>query len=468
MTTDETKGSWKRCTNFSASGHVMNTDETKATTADTTQTPAVSAGETAQGDSVVAPLSAGGPLPGVSAGATAQGTGPPPRGRARVAFVGLAAAVLVLGVVIYAGIRSRVTANATLTRATEQAAIPTVDVVYPKADAPTQEIVLPGNTQAFISAPIYARTSGYLKRWYFDIGAHVKQGQLLAEIDSPEVDQQLDQARADLKTAQANLATAKISADRWQSLLKTNSVSKQETDQFVGNYRALQATVDSNAANVRRLEQLVSYEKVYAPFDGVITVRNTDIGALIDANANAPGKELFDLAAIHKLRLYVAIPEVYAGAAQPGLTVTLSLDAFPGEVFHGTIVRNANSITQLSRTLLTEIDIDNANDKLMPGAYASVRLTLPAQVHSVTIPSNTLIFQKEGLQVGVVRNGQAELVPITIGRDYGSTLEVVTGLQPTDQVIANPSDSLISGTPVRIKAQPNNQPKPQPAGGSAQ
>jgi RND family efflux transporter MFP subunit len=426
MTTDETPA-------MSTNG------ETKATAAETTKRPDVPSVETPQGD------------------------GRPPR-LDRMAFLLLAAAAIALGVVIYVGIRTRTAAEANLTRATAQAAIPTVDVVNPTAGAPTQEIVLPGNTQAFTSAPIYARTSGYLKHWYFDIGAQVKQGQLLAEIESPEVDQQLDQARADLKTAQANLATAKISADRWQSLLKTNSVSKQETDTFVGNYRAMQATVDSNAANVRRLEQLVSYEKVYAPFDGVITARNTDIGALIDAGANAPGKELFDLAAIHILRLYVAIPEVYARAAQPGATATLRLDAFPGEVFHGTIVRNANSITQLSRTLLTEIDVDTANDKLMPGAYASVHLTLPAQFHSVTIPSNTLIFQSKGLQVGVVRNGQAELVPITIGRDYGSTLEVVTGLQPTDQVIANPSDSLISGTPVQIKAQQNTQSNPQPAG----
>lgn len=430
MTTDETPA--------------MSTNETSATAAETTKTPDVPSVETAQGD------------------------GRPPRGLGRMAFLGLAAAAIALGVVIYVGIHTRTAAEANLTRATAQAAIPTVDVVNPTAGAPTQEIVLPGNTQAFTNAPIYARTSGYLKRWYFDIGAQVKKGQLLAEIESPEVDQQLDQARADLKTAQANLATAKISADRWQSLLKTNSVSKQETDQFVGNYRAMQATVDSNAANVRRLEQLVSYEKVYAPFDGVITARNTDIGALIDAGANAPGKELFDLAAIHKLRLYVAIPEVYARAAQPGATATLRLDAFPGEVFHGTLVRNANSIDLAARTLLAEIDVDNPSGHLMPGAYVVVHLnlTLPDQVRSVTVPANTLIFQSKGLQVGVVRNGQAELIPITIGRDYGDTVEVVSGLQPTDQVIANPSDSLITGTPVRIKAQPNNQPKPQAAGRS--
>jgi len=470
MTTDETEGSWKRFMTFSAPGPVMNTDETKATPADTTQTPAVSAGETAQGDSVVAPLSAGGPLPGVSTGAPAQGTGRPQRGRGRLAFVGLAAAVLVLGVVIYAGIRARVTANATLTRATTQAAIPTVNVVYPKADALTQEIVLPGNTQAFTSAPIYARTSGYLKRWYFDIGAHVKKGQLLAEIESPEVDQQLQQARADLKTAQANLDLAKITADRWQGLLKTNSVSQQETDQAVGNYHALQATLDSQAANVRRLEQLQSFEKIYAPFDGVITARNTDVGALINAGASTPGQGLFTLAAIDKLRVYVTIPEVYASAARPGAPASLLLDAFPGEVFHGTLVRQANAIDPTSRTLLVEVDVDNAKGQLMPGAYVSVHLTLLDSVHAVTIPANTLLFRKEGLRVGVVRQDKAELVPVTIGRDYGAAVQVVAGLQTTDAVILNPADSLITGTPVKVNTPPAGGATPTegatPAGGT--
>jgi RND family efflux transporter MFP subunit len=440
MTTDETKGSWKRFMHFSAPDPAMNSDETKATPADTTQTPAVSTGK------------------------TAEGAGRPPGGRARVAFVGLAAVVLVLGVVIYAGIRARVTANATLTRATEQAAILTVNVVYPKADAPTAEIVLPGNTQAFTSAPIYARVSGYLKRWYVDIGAHVKKGQLLAEIDAPEVDQQLQQAQADLKTAQANLALAKITADRWQGLLKTNSVSQQETDQAVGNYHALQATVDSQAANVRRLEQLQSFEKIYAPFDGVITARNTDVGALINAGANTqslinagasmPGSGLFTLAAIDKLRVYVTIPEVYASAARPGATASLLLDALPGEVFHGTLVRQANAIDPTSRTLLVEVDVENAKGQLMPGAYVSVHLTLPDAVRAVTIPANTLLFRKEGLRVGVVRQGKAELVPVTIGRDYGAAVEVMTGLQPTDPVILNPADSLITGTPVKVNTPP--------------
>jgi RND family efflux transporter MFP subunit len=312
---------------------------------------------------------------------------------------------------------------------------------------------LPGNTQAFTDAPIYARASGYLKRWYFDIGTHVKQGQLLAEIETPEIDQQLQQARADLKIAQANLNLAKITADRWQFLLQTNSVSKQETDQAVGNYRAMQATVDSNVANVRRLEELQSFQKIYAPFDGVITARNTNIGALINAGANGTSRELFHLAAISKLRVYVTIPEVYARAAQPGATATLRLDAFPGEAFHGLVVRHANSIDLASRTLLTEIEVDNPNGQLMPGAYVVVHLTLPDQVRSVTVPANTLLFRSEGLRVGVVQNGQAELIPITIGRDYGDTVEVVSGLQSTDAVIVNPRDSLITGTPVRINAQ---------------
>jgi RND family efflux transporter MFP subunit len=407
----------------------MSTDETHAAAAETTRTPDVPSVDTAQGD------------------------GRPPRRLGRMAFLGLAAAAIALGVVTYAGIHTRVVAEANLTHATAQAAIPTVNVISPKADAPTQEIVLPGNTQAFTDAPIYARASGYLKRWYFDIGTHVKQGQLLAEIETPEIDQQLQQARADLKIAQANLNLAKITADRWQFLLQTNSVSKQETDQAVGNYRAMQATVDSNVANVRRLEELQSFQKIYAPFDGVITARNTNIGALINAGANGTSRELFHLAAISKLRVYVTIPEVYARAAQPGATATLRLDAFPGEAFHGLVVRHANSIDLASRTLLTEIEVDNPNGQLMPGAYVVVHLTLPDQVRSVTVPANTLLFRSEGLRVGVVQNGQAELIPITIGRDYGDTVEVVSGLQSTDAVIVNPRDSLITGTPVRINAQ---------------
>jgi RND family efflux transporter MFP subunit len=367
---------------------------------------------------------------------------------------GLAAIVLVLGIVIYSGIHERAQAESSLGVSTERAAVPIVNVVQPSSAGLSQEIVLPGNTQAFNDTPIYARTNGYLKHWYVDIGTHVKQGQLLADIDTPEVDQQLDQARADLKNSQANEQLAEITAARWQNLLKTNSVSKQETDQAVSDLSARQASVDSMKANVHRLEQLQSFEKVYAPFAGVITARNTDIGALINAGAGGVPQELFHMAAVNKLRVYVAVPEVDSLAAQTGAKATLTLDEFPGETFEGTIVRDSDSIDPATRTLNVEVDVNNAQGRIKTGAYAFVHLKLPQSAHasasSLTIPANTLLFRSEGLRVGVVRDGHAELVPIKIGRDFGATVEVVAGLQPGDQVIVNPSDSLTSGTPVQV------------------
>jgi RND family efflux transporter MFP subunit len=369
-------------------------------------------------------------------------------------WAGLTTAVVVVGFVVYTGIHERAMAESTLGTRTEQAAIPSVAVIRPSSGAQPQEIVLPGNTEPFNATPIYARTNGYLKNWYVDIGAHVRQGQLLAEIETPEVDQQLEQARADLKNAQANEQLAQITASRWQNLLKTNSVSKQETDQAVSDLTARQATVDSMSANTHRLEQLQSFEKVYAPFAGVITARNTDIGSLINAGAGGVPQELFQMAAVSKLRVYVAVPEVDAQAAQTGAKATLTLDEFPGETFKGTIVRNSDSIDPTSRTLNVEVDVDNPQDRIKTGAYVFVHLTLPqtagSSAHSYTIPANTLLFRSEGLRVGVVRNGRAYLVPITIGRDFGATVEVVAGLQPTDRVIVNPSDSLTTGNPVQI------------------
>jgi RND family efflux transporter MFP subunit len=378
--------------------------------------------------------------------------------RGRIAILVAAAAVAALAFLIYSGIHSRAVAESRLKQRTEEAAILTVAVVFPREGAPTQEIVLPGNTQAFSDAPIYARTSGYLKHWYFDIGAHVQKGQLLAEIETPEIDQQLQQAQADLDTAQANLNIAKITASRWQDLVSTGSVSQQETDQAVSNLSAVKAGAESSAANVRRLEQLQSFEKVYAPFDGIITARNTDIGALIDAGANTQPRELFHIAAIRTLRLYVAVPEVYSRAARAGAQAALTLDEFPGQTFHGTLVRNANSIDIASRTLLVEVDVDNPAGQLLPGAYVFVHLKLPDETRSVTIPSNTLIFRKEGLQVGLIRDGKAELVPVKISRDYGNSVEIVSGLQPTDAVIVDPSDSLVAGMPVRMTNKPAGGP----------
>jgi RND family efflux transporter MFP subunit len=372
----------------------------------------------------------------------------------RLLLAGLAVAVAVLGTVIYSGIHERAHAATTLGVRTEKAAVPTVNVVLPTPGSASQEIVLPGNTEPFNDTPIYARTNGYLKRWYVDIGAHVSAGQLLAEIDTPEIDQQLEQARADLKNAQANEQLAQITATRWQNLLKSNSVSKQETDQAVQDLSARQASVDSMTANVHRLQELQSFEKVYAPFAGVITARNTDIGALINAGAGGVPQELFHMAAVNKLRVYVAVPEVDSQAAQNGAKAALTFDEYPGETFQGTIVRDSDSIDLASRTLNVEVDIENGQGRIKTGAYALVHLKLPqatrATAQSLTIPANTLLFRSEGLRVGVVRSGRAELVPITIGRDFGSTVEVVAGLQPTDQVIVNPSDSLTSGNPVQV------------------
>ncbi len=364
-------------------------------------------------------------------------------------LLGLAAAVA-LGLFIYSGIHGRVEAASTLQHETEQAAVEDVIVVSPKAAAPIDEVVLPGATQPFVNSPIYARTNGYLVKWFYDIGAKVKQGDLLAIIDTPEVDKQLEQARADLETAKSNLALSKTTAERWQGLVKTRSVSQQSTDQAVDNLSATQASVDSYAANVRRLEDLVSFEKVYAPFDGVITVRNTDTGWLINAGAGSPSAELFQLAQTSTLRIFVAVPEVYSRAARVGSTATLTLDEFPSQTFHGKITRTSQSIDMASRTLNTEIDVDNPTGQLLPGAYVHVHLKLPSQTRSVIIPSNTLLFRSEGLRVGVVRNGHAQLIPITIGVDYGATVQVTSGLTTADQVIVSPSDSLISGTPVRV------------------
>src|SRR5579872_932866 len=363
------------------------------------------------------------------------------------------AAAGALGMVVLNGIHARTTASTALARSTDEAATPVVKRVHPTPAAPLQEIILPGNTQAFTDSPIYARTSGYLTHWYSDIGARVKKGDLLAEIETPEIDQQLQQAQAQLETAQANFDLAKTTADRWQWLLKTNSVSKQETDQAVANLAAQKAVVDSNAANVRRLQQLQSFEKVYAPFDGVITARSTDIGALIDAGSAAQGKELFHMAAISTIRVFVPVPEVYSNSAQPGATAALTLDEYPGRVFRGRLARNSSAIDPGSRTLLAEVDVDNPEGLLLPGAYISVHLKLPLTIRSVTIPANTLLFRREGLRVGVVHGSRADLVPVTIGRDYGANVEIVSGLRASDSIILDPSDSLESGAPIRLAAK---------------
>lgn len=369
----------------------------------------------------------------------------------KLLIVVIVLAVLLVGFIV-AGIVIRSAAESRLARDTTQEAVPVVQVVRPEHSAPDEQLVLPGQTIAFTDTPIYARTSGYLKRWYFDIGARVRQGQLLADIETPELDQEVRQARADLQTAQANAKLAGITAKRTANLLKSQSVSTQERDNAAGSLSADQASVASHQANLGRLLELQSYEHVYAPFDGIITARNTDVGDLINAGAGSPTTELFHMTAIRTLRIYVSVPEMNAPAMHAGARVDVTLDEYPDQTFRGTLVRTDNAIDPASRTLTVEVDVDNRDGKLLPGAYAFVHFTLPGQSWASTIPSNTLLFRSEGLRVGVVRNGQATLVPITIGRDYGDKVEVTSGLSPDDQVIINPSDSLDDGTKVRVQS----------------
>jgi RND family efflux transporter MFP subunit len=363
---------------------------------------------------------------------------------------GLAVLLIVAGAVVYRGVTTRVRAAADVKADTNELAVPAVSLAQPKRGAPQEEIVLPGNIQAFIDAPIYARTNGYLKHWYVDIGGRVRDGQLLAEIDTPELDQQLQQARADLATARANYDLAQTTAARYEFLLKSDSVAKQDVDNAVGDAHAKKAMVDSATDNVKRLEQLQSFEKVYAPFDGVLTARNTDIGQLIGSGSASGAKELFHVAAINTLRVYVNVPQTYSRAAVPGVQAYLTLPQFPGRRFSGKLVRTSEAIDQASRTLLAEVDVANPTGEILPGAYAEVHLKLPSAASTVVIPVTSLIFRSEGLRVGVVRNGHAALIPVTLGRDFGTEVEVVSGLDGSERVITNPPDSLVEGQEVRI------------------
>jgi RND family efflux transporter MFP subunit len=375
------------------------------------------------------------------------------RGRRRtmrlLAVTGVTMFILLV-IVILLGIRARERAESRLRQNTNAAAVEQVVIIHPKENSPIDEVVLPGETQPYINSPVYARASGYLVKWYHDIGSRVKKGDLLAVVDAPELDKQLDQAQADLDTSKANSNIAKITSDRWQGLVKTRSVSKQATDQAIDNQRATEATVNSYAANQGHYEKLVGFEKIFAPFDGIITMRNTDNGWLIAAGLNTPGQELFQIGQISTLRVFVAVPEVYSRAARVGSKATLTLDEYPDQTFQGTVTRTSSSIDIASRTLNTEVDIDNSKGLLLPGAYVRVHLALPAQIHSVIIPSSTLLFRTQGLQVGVVRNNVAQLVPVSIGTDYGETVQITSGLSTNDDVIENPFDSLVSDTPVRV------------------
>jgi RND family efflux transporter MFP subunit len=376
-----------------------------------------------------------------------------PRNGSRRSWIIAVVAFLVVVAVVIAGIVPRVKARATLRAETNQLAEPAVVVVQPKRAAPGQEIVLPANVQAFKDAPIYARTNGYLRRWTADIGTRVKAGQLLAEIDTPEVDQQLHQARADQTTAEANLHLSEITANRYQGLLKSDSVSQQDADNAAGDYAAKKAIVQSAQANVRRLEDLQSFQKIYAPFDGVITARNTDVGQLIDSGSSGGAtRELFHIAAPGKLRVYINVPQIYSQVAKPGLKADLTLAEFPGRRFEGKLVRTADAIDFTNRTLLVEIEVNNPTGELLTGAFAEVHLKLPGDVSTCTIPVNTLLFRAEGLRVATIKDGKANLIPLTLGRDFGSEAEVLTGLSGDELLIVNPPDSIVSGQSVRLAA----------------
>jgi len=357
----------------------------------------------------------------------------------------------VLGWFVYQGISARVLAAKALVVETDKGSVLTVSVTHPKVIQAAQDLVLPGNTQPLIDAPIYARTDGYLKKWYADIGAHVHAGELLAEIETPETDQQLVQAKANLEAAKASLGLAQVTAKRLMNLQKDGAIAMQDMDNAVADMNAKQAAVNAASANVNRLQELQSFEKVYAPFDGVVTARNTDIGALIAAGSTNSAKELFHIASTRKLRVYVSVPEQYEQAAKNGTPARLTLGEFPGRTFPGTVVRNSGSIDMASRTLLVEVDVDNPTGELLTGAYVSVHLKFSGpSATALTIPVATVMFRSEGIRAALVRDGKAVLVPITIGRDLGDALEVLAGVRPQDSLILNPPDSLISGTPVKL------------------
>lgn len=378
-----------------------------------------------------------------------------PPGRAKILIGAVLLVLVTAGVVTFL---SRKNEGDALAKETEAIAIPTVAVVQPKVEPGNDELVLPGNLQAFEESPIFARTNGYLVRWYKDIGSKIQKGELLANIDTPEVDQELSQARAGREQIKAQLELAKISADRWASLRKTDSVSQQEADQQASGYQQAQANLAAADANVRRLEQLESFKNVYAPFSGVLTRRNVDPGALINSGAGATGKELFDIARVDPLRVYVSVPQAYAPTMKAGVKAAITLQEFPGQKFLGTVARTADAIDPATRTLLTEVDVPNKDGKLLPGSFGQVHFATGTNVPRITIPVNTMMFRTEGPRVAVVdKDGKVSFHAITIGRDFGATLEILGGIERNDQIIINPSDSLEDGQRVHVA-------KPQPGG----
>jgi len=384
---------------------------------------------------------------------------PPAPPRKALMFVGLFLLLLLIAGAIT--LWGRVSHGQALAKETERETVPTVAVVYPQSEKPDEELVLPGSLQAYEESPIYARTSGYLVRWYKDIGSKVTKGELLAKIDAPEVDQELNQMRATRQQTLAQAELAKISADRWENLRKSDSVSAQEADQQVSGYKQAQANLAASEANVRRLEQLEGFKDVYAPFTGVLTRRNVDPGALINAGAGVAGRELFDIARVDPLRVFTSVPQAYAPSIRVGEQTVVTLQEFPGQKFIGKVARTAEAIDPATRTLLTEVDVPNKDGRLLPGSFGSVHFSVGMNVNKVTIQVNAMLFRSEGPQVAVVGpDNRIQLRHINIGRDYGTTLEILGGVSPTDRLVINPPDSLEDGQQVNVAQSAENQQKP--------
>ena len=384
----------------------------------------------------------------------AEITPPPklPAAAPRKALLMIAAVLLVLVVGAVIAMLMRRHDSDVLAKETERESVPTVAVIHPTSEKPDEELVLPGSLQAFEESPIYARTNGYLLRWYKDIGSRVTKGDLLADIDTPEVDQELMQARATRQQIVAQMDLAKINSDRYLSLRTTDSVSQQEADQQASGYQQAKANLDANDANVRRLEELEAFKHVYAPFSGVLTKRNVDPGALI--NAGGTGKELFDMARVDPLRVYVSVPQSYAPAIKNGMEAWVTLQELPEQKFKGTVARTAESIDPITRTLLTEVDVPNRDGRLLPGSFGEVHFRPGISGQKVTLPVNAMLFRQEGARVAVVgSDNKVRLRPITIGRDYGNTLEILGGVGVEDQVVVNPADSLEEGQQVNVAPQ---------------
>ena len=374
---------------------------------------------------------------------------PPAPPRKALLIVGVALLILLIAGAIT--LLARASHERALAKETERETIPTVAVVHPLAEKPDEELVLPGSLLAYEESPIYARTSGYLVRWYKDIGSRVQAGELLATIDTPEVDQELNQTRAARQQIVAQLELAKISADRWENLRKSDSVSAQEADQQTSGYKQAQANLAAADANVRRLEQLEGFKKVYAPFSGVLTKRNVDPGALINAGAGAAGRELFDIARVDPLRVYTSVPQAYAPYIKVGESTAITLQEFPGQKFSARIARTAQAIDPNTRTLLTEVDVPNKDGKLLPGSFGEVHFAVGSNVDKVTVPVNAMLFRAQGAQLAVVGpDNKVQLRAINIGKDYGATLEILGGVSTSDQIVINPADSLENGQPVTI------------------